>query len=319
MKPHVFDTTLLGVQIAVTGPRRLPSAQRLNGKVAMLDLAFAHSKASGSYASITHKLIHNLGDRLALFLDHHDSIFHQDFTDDNRFYLATKAEHGACPEMITPDLYTKIGTVDCILCHCDFDGLASAAKWLLKGHEPYSGCDYDAWCVDTRLAEAKPKGLRLERALRGMPQSPAVIWAVLNQLVYGLAWEGGWDLIDQAVEIALQREKNAEDLAQAYRVLSSQVVFVDATYCDRDYDRTHLLLLGQKKSKIAVIRVRDSLTFACGFDSGINFLKLFGLSGGMPTVASVPLKYIKRYMSKLNVDRWQVLQLLDDLDLHHLM
>ena len=319
MKPHIFDELVMGIQIAVCGPRRLPSAQRLSGRVAVLDLAFAHSKSSGSYASITHKLIDHLDDRLALFLDHHDSVFHKEFILDQRFYLATKAQHGACPEMITPQLYERIGAVDCILCHCDFDGLASAAKWIRKGEEPYEGCDYDAWCVDTRLAQPKENGLLLERALRGMPNQPRIVWAVLNQLAHGLKWSGGWDLIHQAAAIAQAKEQQAEFLAQGYRTLSEHVVFLDLTYHEEEYDRTQVLLLGQQKAKIAVLRRDHQLTFASSFDSGINFLKLFGLSGGMPTVASVPLKHIKRYLLKLNVESRVILQLLDDLDLQHLM
>ena len=105
-KPYIYEDRLLGFTVALATPRNLPSALRLPGRVVILDLAFSNtkSKSAGSHRSVTHKLISNLGPRLVTFLDHHDSVFHKDFADDDRFYLATKAEHGACPEMITPEI-----------------------------------------------------------------------------------------------------------------------------------------------------------------------------------------------------------------------
>ena len=62
-----------------------------------------------------------------------------------------RREHGACPEMITPELVARAGHIDTIVCHTDFDGLASAAKWIRGGVEPYPGCDDDARAIDTRI------------------------------------------------------------------------------------------------------------------------------------------------------------------------
>ena len=86
-----------------------------------------------------------------MWVDHHDSEEHALYKDDPRFVLATKAEHGACPEMITPELVARAGRIDTIVCHTDFDGLASAAKWIRDGVEPYPGCDDDARAIDTRI------------------------------------------------------------------------------------------------------------------------------------------------------------------------
>ena len=125
---HIFKQSYEGFNVAVATPRSLPNPTLLPGRVIILDLAFAHSKPTGPYPSITHKLIDRLGDRLALFLDHHDSEFHDDFVNHSRFILATKAQHGACPEMITPELVEKTGDVSTILCHGDFDGRL-AVRW----------------------------------------------------------------------------------------------------------------------------------------------------------------------------------------------
>ena len=53
-------------------------------------------------------------------------------------------------------------------------------------------------------------------------------------------------------------------------------------------DKTQLLLLGQEREAVSIVIDRDTVTVAARFDSGLDFLKLLGLSGGMPTRVSVP-------------------------------
>ena len=53
-------------------------------------------------------------------------------------------------------------------------------------------------------------------------------------------------------------------------------------------DKTLLLLLGQEREPVSVVIDTENVAVAARFDSGYNFLKLFGLSGGMPTRVSVP-------------------------------
>ena len=53
-------------------------------------------------------------------------------------------------------------------------------------------------------------------------------------------------------------------------------------------DKTQLLLLGQEREKVSLVIDRDTVTVAARFDSGLNFLELLGLSGGMPTRVSIP-------------------------------
>jgi hypothetical protein len=38
--------------------------------------------------------------------------------------------------MVTPAIVNRIGPVETIVCHTDFDGLSSAAKWIRGGEEP---------------------------------------------------------------------------------------------------------------------------------------------------------------------------------------
>ena len=56
-----------------------------------------------------------------------------------RFVLATKAEHGACPEMVTPEIVAAAGPVDTVAVHVDLDGLYAGAKWVLGGDRALPG------------------------------------------------------------------------------------------------------------------------------------------------------------------------------------
>ena len=91
-------------EIVFTTPRHLPDARKLRGRVAVLDIAFAADGMGTPFAETTGRSSSELGGRLAAWVDHHDHERHVDFAGDPRFVLATKAQHGACPEMVTPEL-----------------------------------------------------------------------------------------------------------------------------------------------------------------------------------------------------------------------
>ena len=48
------------------------------------------------------------------------------------------------------------------------------------------------------------------------------------------------------------------------------------------------------------------LTFAAPFDSGINFLDLLGLSGGMPTLVSVGKERLAEALERLGVPKSEI-------------
>ena len=77
------------------------------------------------------------------------------------------------------------------------------------------------------------------------------------------------------------------------------LAFVDATAHHGKYDKTLLLLLGQERASIAMVLDLDTLTLAARFDSGVSFLELLGLSGGMPTLVSIPKKRLHEALEKL--------------------
>jgi len=109
-----------------------------------------------SFEKTTLPFIRGLGSRLAAWVDHHDHDRHVDYVDDPRFVLTTKAQHGACPELVTPEIVKAAGPIDTVAMHLDLDGLYSGAKWVLGGVEPYPGADADARAVDTVACYQSP-------------------------------------------------------------------------------------------------------------------------------------------------------------------
>src|SRR5688500_1077097 len=101
-------------------PRKLPKPKELPGRVVVLDVAFAANAGGASFEKVTKPFIDGLGDRLAMWVDHHDHEMHIAYAGDPRFVLATKAQHPACPEMVTPERVEAAGPIDTICAHGDF-------------------------------------------------------------------------------------------------------------------------------------------------------------------------------------------------------
>jgi hypothetical protein len=295
----------------------LPRARDLKGRVVVLDVAFASEAASGGFEKITLPFIEQLGPRLAGWVDHHDHVMHERYREDPRFVLATKAEHGACPEMVTPEVVARIGAVDTIVCHTDFDGLCSAAKWLRGGREPYPGADDDARAIDTRTGNPGPVGARLDRALRARPRDSALFGMVVRHLAGGLEDASLWAPIDRAAAELDAIEELTRTIAARYVVLDlhppqglpegvRSLALVEATAYHGHYDKTQLLLLGQERASLAVLVDLDTVSLAARYGSGVSFLELLGLSGGMPTLVSIPRKRLREALEKLGVARADV-------------
>lgn len=290
-----------GFDLAFASPRKLPRARDLRGNVAVLDIAFASEAGGKSFETVTLPLIQELGPRLAAWVDHHDSAHHARFAGDPRFVLSTKAEHGACPEMITPEVVARAGRVDTLVCHVDFDGLASGAKWIRGGVEPYPGCDADARAIDTRIGVPGPVATRMDRALRARPRDQALFGLIVRHLASGLADPSLWTPIDQAGAELAAMEAETRRIALRYERVEPGVVLVDASQRGGAYDKTLLLLIGQERAPISVVVDNDSVTFAARFDSGVNFLEIFKISGGMPTRISLQRARLKDALLALGV------------------
>jgi hypothetical protein len=284
--------------LAYGTPRRLPSPKSLVGRVVVLDVAFASNAGGASFERVTEKFIDGLGDRLAMWIDHHDHEMHERFRGDPRFVLRTKAEHGACPEMVTPERVEAAGEIDTICCHVDFDGLCSAAKWIRRGVEPYVGADSDARAVDTRLGRPSELGALIDRAVRARPRDDAMRGIIVRYLATGVTDRGLLKAIEEAARQLKPFEDESRRLAKGYRFVGD-VAVCDARDRERPYDKTTLLLLGQERAPISVVHDETTVTAAARFDSGIDLVKLFGLAGGMPTVVSLAAKDLPRVLETL--------------------
>ncbi len=301
--------------LAFATPRKLPKPSTLSGSVVVVDVAFASEASGSSFDTITKPLIDGLGHRLKAWIDHHDHVLHALYKQDPRFVLSTKAEHGACPEMVTPELCERVGAVDTIVCHTDFDGLCSAAKWQRGGIEPYPGADADARAIDTRMGVPSNTARRFDRAIRARGRDPALLGLVVRHLADGLADDALWHEIDAAGRELEVVERATLELARGYRKVSldraplaacTSIAFLDVTGKNVRYEKTMLLLLGQERASVAVLLDGDTLTLAAPFDSGLNFLELLGLSGGMPTLVSVKKGRLGDALSGLGVPRSEI-------------
>lgn len=285
-------------ELAFGTPRKLPKAKSLQGRVVVLDIAFAAKAGGASFETVTQPFIDGLGARLACWIDHHDHDRHKDFSDDPRFILRTKAEHGACPELVTPERVAQAGAIDTVVCHTDFDGLCSAAKWILGGEEPYEGADDDARAIDTRMGTPSKLASTLDRALRAKPNDNGLRGTIVRFLAGRLQDKSAFESIEKVAEGLKAIEAETRRLAKSYRT-EGRLAIVDARPRKGRYDKTLLLLMGQERAEISVVHDESTVTAAARFDSGVNLLELLGMEGGMPTRVSVGAKHLEDVLVKL--------------------
>lgn len=285
-------------RLAYGTPRKLPKALELAGRVVVLDVAFAANAGGASYEKVTLPFIEQLGERLAMWIDHHDHDRHIDFVDDPRFVLRTKAQHGACPEMVTPERVALAGEIDTICCHIDFDGLCSAAKWIRGGIEPYENADADARAIDTRLGTPSERARILDRALRARPRDDGLKGLMVRYLVDGAQDVALLGEFTAASDELQKLERESQRLATKYQVQDG-VAVCDATRRSGPYDKTALLLMGQELAPISLVHDETTVTVAAQFDSGLDLVSALGLNGGMPTRVSVAAKHLDDVLVKL--------------------
>ena len=128
-------------------------------------MAFA---AGDKFERFTLPFIDALGERLAIWIDHHEHpVGWSRVRGDPRFLLVPNREAHACPELVTPQIVNRAGPVDAVIAHADFDGLVGAVKFLRGGQPPWPEADEDARAADSpgRGHSLSPRGLFLARAL----------------------------------------------------------------------------------------------------------------------------------------------------------
>src|SRR5437762_2289751 len=130
----------------VEQPGKLP-APPARGRVAVVDVAFAGGE---NFEKSTLPFLDALGDRLAIWIDHHEHpVGWARFRNDRRFVLVPNRIAHACPELVTPEVVRQAGHVDVIVAHADLDGLLSAVKFLRGGSPPWPEADEDARAADS--------------------------------------------------------------------------------------------------------------------------------------------------------------------------
>jgi hypothetical protein len=141
----------------------------------------------------------------------------------------------------------------------------------------------------------------------------ALLGLIIRHLASGLEDDALWRPIDAAGAELEAVEKVTAELARGYKRLEvpkvkvpgvTSIAYLDVTRSDSKrlrYDKTMLLLLGQERAAIALLVDGETLTFAAPFDSGLNFLDLLGLSGGMPTLVSVQSDRLEEALARLGV------------------
>ncbi|MGM0595917.1 MAG: hypothetical protein ACQES9_02665 [Myxococcota bacterium] len=267
----------------------MPDPLKLQGQTVVLDLAFCSENLNPSYAKMTGSFIDNLGDRLALWADHHDHPYHQYFKSDPRFYLADKQHYPACTTMITPQLVQKAGPVDTIVCHGDLDGLYCAAKWIKGGEEIYQGFDRDAEIIDARTGQAGKIAVIIDNALRAEYGNLDLKNRIIQFLVGYPETKKSflWKAIKSSAVEFLPLAQKSKELSKFFQV-NNQIAYLKVDTGTR-FDKTTLLLEGQKITSVAIIEFSGNITIAVSFDSNINLLDILDIRGGMPTRVTLPV------------------------------
>ena len=75
---------------------------------------------------------------------------------------------------------------------------------------------------------------------------------------------------------------------------------VDTAGASGLFDKTDLLLAGQQKAAVSIVRDSGMLTIAASFESGWDFVALFELGGGMPTRVTIPEVKVDQVIAKIN-------------------
>jgi hypothetical protein len=269
----------------VEQPGSLPPAP--DGRVAVVDLAFA---GGDNFERVTLPFLEALGDRLAIWIDHHEHpVGWARVRGDPRFLLVPNREAHACPELVTPEVVKRAGLVDVVVAHADLDGLLSAVKFLRGGNSPWPEADEDARASDSpgrghaitefgrllqdSLGEAQASLRTKQRetlrqdllsALVALPKPlPAALRARMVQLAN-----------DHAKTVAPARELAAQAREEAKGVLVVRV--------PKDLGRTlkkELLFLLEERAKVGVVVEGKSIT-AATFQESIDLSRCEALSAG---------------------------------------
>ncbi|MBI1948419.1 MAG: hypothetical protein HYS27_22220 [Deltaproteobacteria bacterium] len=273
----------------VTHPRHLPAAPA--GRVVVVDVAFA---AGAQWKSKTKKVIDALGERLVLWIDHHE---HKEgwaqYRDDARFVLVpNKVAHGS-PELVTRERVLAAGPVDVIMAHADFDGVVAAAKWLKGGVEPWPGADEDARAVDSpgRGHALTERGARFAYAFdeASVAYKQAREHALLTKVTLAMA-SGESDLgLDEELDGLAKAARASEQAARARAAREGElaapgVFLVKVDERPDNRTRRNLLVYAEERALIGALLEPDPQgghwLIATTFDERLDLSEVEGFEGG---------------------------------------
>jgi hypothetical protein len=121
---------------------------------------------------------------------------------------------------------------------------------------------------------------------------------IVNYLVGGMRRGPESDAIDRAVEDYDRMEAEAQRLAESFAV-EHDIAYLEVPSGAGPFDKTELLLLGQRKATVAVVLEAGNASIAAPFDSGLDFVGLLELGGGMPTRVSIPKKRLNDALARI--------------------
>lgn len=276
--------------IFVQGPTRLPSLLSDGGTVAVVDVAFA---SAAHFDGVTQPFIQSLGDRLLLWCDHHEHpLGWAYYQKDPRFLLVPNRLAHACPELITPDLVTRIGMPETLVVHADFDGILTAVKLLRRGEPPYPEADEDARAVDSpgRGHVLSKRGLRLSQAIDEALStfSGKARREFFHELVVALVEENFSPslegLIGRSAACSRKAQAMAASIARASGSLELPELYVIRVVGRRQgRERKTLLRIAESNARIGVvIETEDNHSWltAATFDESIDLSDIDELVGG---------------------------------------
>src|SRR5258706_4482059 len=123
---------------------------------------------------------------------------------------------------------------------------------------------------------------------------------VVRWLVGGLKDKEHRAVIQQAAGDFDAMADEARRLAGHYLPRGRAVLVDAAKHARGPYDKTLLLLEGQRIAPVAIVRDSGTIAIAAAFDSGIDFVQLLDLGGGIPTRVSLPESRLAEVLAKIN-------------------
>ena len=159
-----------------------------------------------------------------------------------------------------------------------------------------------------RLGPGDGEAGEAEEGHRARSRDASIFGLIVRVLTSDAPDAALWAILDEAAREMETLEAATDKLAAGYTRIAlpaasvaRSLAFLRVPAGAPRYDKTGLLLAGQDRAAIAVVVDRDTLTLAAPFDSGVDFLELLGLSGGMPTVVSVPIGRLEDVLRALHV------------------